>query len=275
MLANIERLRAWDYPCTAIDRAEAATLAPDVTLPPAGTADYAFAPDEGWVEVGPLVGRLLAAAMATGATVRWPAPVERLLVDGGRVTGVMVAGEHHAAGWVIDCAGCAAGALLVDHGPRPRQRASAGLLIVTEAAAIDLTPIVHAPGLHLRPDGNGRLLIGSDEVDATLVGLPPDAPAPGAFSAPTRDLLLRARAIVPALAGVEIESTRLCWRPMPADGLSAVGPIAHLPGYYLALTHSGVTLAPVLADLIATEIISERPAPALEPFRPGRLQTDA
>ena len=81
----------------------------------------------------------------------------------------------------------------------------------------------------------------------------------------------RARAIVPRLAGVEIESTRLCWRPMPADGLSAVGPVAALPGYYVALTHSGVTLAPVLSRLVADEIATGRPAAALAPFRPERL----
>jgi glycine/D-amino acid oxidase-like deaminating enzyme len=106
-----------------------------------------------------------------------------------------------------------------------------------------------------------------------LAGLPPDAPVPGAYAAPAREVLHRARAIVPALAAVEIESTRLCWRPLPADGLSAVGPIEGLAGYYLALTHSGVTLAPALADLIVAEVSGGEQAAALAPFRPGRLQT--
>jgi glycine/D-amino acid oxidase-like deaminating enzyme len=58
---------------------------------------------------------------------------------------------------------------------------------------------------------------------------------------------------------------------MPADGLSAVGPVPALPGYYLVLTHSGVTLAPVLSRLVAEEITTGAPPAMLLPFRPDRL----
>lgn len=270
---RVERLRAWDYPAALIERDEAQALAPGLRLPPAGVADFVFYAEDGWVETAGLIGRLLAAAAAAGATIRYPAPAERLLIEGGRVTGVAAAGTSYAADLVIDCTGIAAGALLPPHGLTVAQRPSAGLLVVTEAAPLRLERVVHAPGVYLRPDGNGRVLIGSEAIDAGLAGLPADAPAPGAVAAPCRDLLHRARAIAPDLAGVELESTRLCWRPMPADGLSAVGPLVALPGYYLAVTHSGVTLAPVLSRLIAEEITTGRPPAALLPFRPDRLVT--
>jgi glycine/D-amino acid oxidase-like deaminating enzyme len=218
---KVERLRAWDYPAALVARAEACSLAPDLTLPPAGEADFAFYAEEGWVEAAGLIGRLLAAARAAGATVRYPAPAERLLVESGRVAGVVAAGATYAADLVIDCTGAAAGALLRPHGLTIAQRSSAGILVVTEAAPLRLERVVHAPGVYLRPDGNGRVLIGSEAIDAGLAGLPADAPVPGPVAAPCRDLLHRARAIAPGAArllpGADPQRRHARPRPQPPD----------------------------------------------------------
>lgn len=40
---------------------------------------------------------------------------------------------------------------------------------------------------------------------------------------------------------------------------------------YVAVTHSGVTLAPFLGQAIAEEIARARVVPQLEPFRPARF----
>jgi glycine/D-amino acid oxidase-like deaminating enzyme len=42
-------------------------------------------------------------------------------------------------------------------------------------------------------------------------------------------------------------------------------------GYYLAITHSGVTLSPFLGAAVADEVVHGRRRPELEPFRPGRF----
>jgi glycine/D-amino acid oxidase-like deaminating enzyme len=105
---NVARLRAWDYAAESIDQTTASALAPDLRLPPAGTADFAHHPDEGWIEVVPLVAELLTSALAAGATLEYPAPAERLMVEGGRVVGVVSRGTPHHAEVVIDCSGIAA-----------------------------------------------------------------------------------------------------------------------------------------------------------------------
>ena len=116
-----------------------------------------------------MIARLLDGVEAAGGTVRSPAPAERLAVADGRVVGVVAAGTTHAAEAVVDCTGvAAAGSLLAPHGLRLAQRHSPGLLIVAEAAPVTLDRVVHAPGVYLRPDGNGRLLIGSAGIDAGL-----------------------------------------------------------------------------------------------------------
>jgi glycine/D-amino acid oxidase-like deaminating enzyme len=44
---------------------------------------------------------------------------------------------------------------------------------------------------------------------------------------------------------------------------------------YVAVTHSGVTLAAHLAQLITTELLSGTPAAELAPYRPGRFAATA
>jgi hypothetical protein len=58
---------------------------------------------------------------------------------------------------------------------------------------------------------------------------------------------------------------------MPADGRSVVGWLPGADGMYVAVTHSGVTLAAHLAGLIAAELASGAAAAGLAPYRPGRF----
>jgi len=43
-------------------------------------------------------------------------------------------------------------------------------------------------------------------------------------------------------------------------------------GLYVVATHSGMTVAPALGELVAGEILDERQSDALERFRPARFE---
>ena len=62
----------------------------------------------------------------------------------------------------------------------------------------------------------------------------------------------------------------LGYRPMPEDGLPVVGMSPGNASVYLAVMHSGVTLAPIMGRYIAREIINDDPIDELAPYRPGR-----
>jgi DNA-binding MarR family transcriptional regulator len=55
------------------------------------------------------------------------------------------------------------------------------------------------------------------------------------------------------------------------DGLPVVGWAGDVDGFYVVVSHSGVTLCLALGRLVAAEITEERAEPILEPFRPGRF----
>jgi glycine/D-amino acid oxidase-like deaminating enzyme len=85
------------------------------------------------------------------------------------------------------------------------------------------------------------------------------------------DVMRLAAEVIPALAAVKPEAARITARPIPKDGLSAIGPMPRAKGYYVVVTHSGVTLAPYLAKAVADEIAHGKTRPELEHFRPTRF----
>ncbi|KAJ8906197.1 hypothetical protein NDN08_002692 [Rhodosorus marinus] len=76
------------------------------------------------------------------------------------------------------------------------------------------------------------------------------------------------------LKGLDIKVDPLWFRPVPLDGLPIVGFSPEADNVYLAVTHSGITLAPLIAKLAAQEVKSQANSePNLDPFRIERFHS--
>ncbi len=264
---KIERLRAWGYPAEWITPRDLATLEPDLDRRAAGDAPIAYFPDEGWLDPVSYAHAMLTAARRHGARLTCGLGVTELVSRAGRVTGIRTGdGALHETDMVVNCAGRWADRL----GPDDRRLPLAptvGFLVFTPPVASSLSRVVRNPVCHMRPDGAGRLLLHRDETD-TLLTEPRD---PGPGSPEARDLVARATRLLPGIGPVAPEATRIAIRPIPRDGLSAIGRMPGTEGCYVAVTHSGVTLSPFLGIAVADEILSGHDRPELSPFRPARL----
>ena len=142
-----------------------------------------------------------------------------------------------------------------------------GFLVFTPPVAASLSRVVRTTVIDARPDGAGRLMLHWNPTDATLsfdTRLSPSMPE-------ARDLVRRARQLLPSIGEVEPEAVRIAIRPIPGDHLSAIGPMPRASGYYIAITHSGVTMSPFLGALVADEIVGGRQRAELAHFRPARF----
>jgi glycine/D-amino acid oxidase-like deaminating enzyme len=263
---KVERLREWGYRVEWRTAAELRELEPDLS-PLDDGARVAHYVDESWIDPLPLVGQLLAAARRHGAEVRNGAAVSRVVVTAGRVEAVEAGGGLFAADLFVNCAGPRAGAVAEMAGSSLPMRNSVGLLLTTEPAATTLAHVVHAPGIYFRPEGAGRLMLGSHGADRGEAPRREDA----ATSPVATEMLAAARRVLPALDGVEIEAARLGTRAIPADGMPAVGWLPGLDNLYAVATHSGITLALLLGRLAANELVGGAVEAALAPLRPSRL----
>jgi glycine/D-amino acid oxidase-like deaminating enzyme len=114
------------------------------------------------------------------------------------------------------------------------------------------------------------MILGSDVVD-DMIDETSDAET---LAAATRALLERGRRYLPELPADTHGHDALRQigvRPMPEDGRTIAGPLPGVPGCYVIATHSGITLAPLLGELIAEEIDGGEMPSMLAPFRPDRF----
>jgi glycine/D-amino acid oxidase-like deaminating enzyme len=261
----VARLAARGYSAAWISREHARSLEPDLSIP-ARVREVAFFSAEGWLDAPRAVRRLLTAAAASGAEVREATRV-RLGSRGDRVEAALVDGGAIDAESVLVCVGPATQAFLAPLGVTVPVGRVPGLLAVTSRPAQALGRVVHAPGIHLRPDASGGLLLGATDVD----GLITESSSRETAFAVAGQLLERAAPVFPAARDVRLVDARIGVRPMPGDGQTIAGPIPGLANAWMLATHSGVTLGPLLGRLIAGEIVGGTPSAVLAPFRPERF----
>jgi glycine/D-amino acid oxidase-like deaminating enzyme len=269
--ARVQRLTDWGYPARLVDVAEAAALEPALRAPPDVAA--AFFPDEGYILTEPLIARLVARAESRGAQVRTGEP--------GRVTGLdtspgapprvrTAAREVLEADEVICCAGRwtpeLAAVPLIPWGP---EGSAAPELVVRVGPVAPSAPVrvVHTPDLALRPHPGGLLHLEAEDA-AAAVDLHTPEPELRLWAA---ELLGRARRTVRGLDDARVADFKVCVRPLPADGQSIVGRLPGAEGLYVAVTHSGVTLAAHLSRLITADLTTGTPPAELAPYTPARF----
>jgi glycine/D-amino acid oxidase-like deaminating enzyme len=254
--------RGRGYPVRLVDAGELARLLPDARIGPVTAA--CFAPNDGQVEP-PLV---LAACRAEleRAGVRFVGGRARVHLDDDGVR-VEVGTEVLRPRACVLAAGAEAVQVAAAVGLEVPTVASPGMLVQTRPLPPLTDRVVYLPGepgpaVHLCQRADGSVLIG-ERTQETV------ATQPGLHHA--RALAVQAARFFPALAGVGVDKWWLAYRAMPADRLPIVGPLPWLDSLYLAVSHSGVTVAPVLGRLIAGEAADQLADGLLAPFRPARF----
>jgi glycine/D-amino acid oxidase-like deaminating enzyme len=267
---RVRRLAAWGYPARLVDPAGAADLEPALRLRVPG----AWFPEEGYLLTEPLIVRLVASAKSHGAQLRTgdPGRVTAIETGPGASPRVRTAdGAEHQADEVVCCAGRWTPALAPALARVPlipwdtRGSTAPGLVVrVGQVGASGPVRLLHTPELSLRPHPGGLHL---EAPDAAVDLYTPEAE----LSRWADELLRRARRTVRGLDDARVVEAKVCARPLPADGQSITGRLPGENGLYVAVTHSGVTLAAELSRLIATDLTTGTPPAPLAPYSPARF----
>ncbi|MBI3978393.1 MAG: FAD-binding oxidoreductase [Chloroflexi bacterium] len=265
----VRRLRAWGY------RVERATpeqvmrdLEPDLFVDPERVEEVFVLPGEGWVSgVGLCHGAVSAAVRRYGAQYVQDHVTGLSGPKTGAIDRVALAGgQTLSADVVINAAGPDAARLAALAGVKLPIRRQLGVLVATEPAPVNLRMVVHAPEMHVHPDGGYRLLLHRESYDHVIEEgqtLTIDHPL-------CAQAIVDALPILPGLRDVRAEGVRVGIRPMPLDGLPIVGFDPDVSGLYHVVMHSGVTLS-ALVGLLVTEELSGSELPELAPYRLSRF----
>ena len=280
LAARVHRLTGWGYRARLVDAAEAAGIEP--ALRPSPVASAAWFPGEAYLLTEPLIERLVAHVTNHGGTA--------LTGEQGRVTALdavpgaavrvrTATGAVLAADEVVCCAGRWTPGLAVLAAPAsavplltwdtPGSPAPELVVRVGPVTPAGPARVLHAPQIFLRPHSGGLLHLEAPD-------MPVDLHTPEAELRTLADeMLKRARRTVRGLDQARVVTYQVCVRPMPADGQSIVGRLPGAERVYVAVTHSGVTLAAHLSRLITAELTAGTDVPELAPYRPGRFTAAA
>lgn len=262
---KVRRLTDWGYDARIVSPEEVGEIEPETNIaeafPDAAIAHFG---GESWSDA-PLATRIIiGAARSLGAEARAGVEVVGIQVAGGGISATSVSGETFEADALVNAAGPDGSLVSAMVGREMPLDVFPGLIARVPTPPNTLRGLLHTPVINLRPDGPGYLAIHHDSVDEKI----PDS---ADLDALANELLERARKVIPVLQSSEVVELRPGRRPVPEDGYSCVGGVSGVPGYYEALTHSGVTLGPLVGRLLAEEITARQIDPLLAPFHPDRF----
>jgi len=274
--ANARQLEGSQYPVRAVAPGEIGQLDPNLATGPVSAAIYSSI--DGHLDPVHVTGRLLAAATAAGATVLYPCELTALDIASGQLRAVRTTQGTFALDRLVVAAGVDTPRLLAMAGFSLALRHAPGIL-AHSASLAPLTRLVHdaLSGVSFKQMTDGSV-VGTD------APTPPDTPAHQEIRAhaaqfPTEELrrahgeriLGKIAKFLPGVRAAPLERLTLGFRPMPTDELPVMGSLPTCRTIHVAVTHSGVTLAPIVGRLIAEEVLNGSRAELFAPYRPERF----
>ncbi|MDF2809595.1 MAG: hypothetical protein K0S56_626 [Microvirga sp.] len=265
---KLKLLQEWGYPAESLSHDDLQKLEPELNPDVVGNASVIFYPNDGWCDAVVYAGSVIGGAIERYGLTLVTGKVVGLQAHRGRCEGVTLHdGTTHEADVVVNCSGRWSNDVAEKSAYQIPLAPTVGLIAYTQAAGVKLKRALRTPLVNMRPDGGGRFMLRSNELDKLV--------AAGSDAVPlhpqAQDLLRRAKQVLPMLGPIEVEAVRIAIRPVPRDSYSAVGPVPDLSGYYVVVTHSGVTLGPFLGQAVTDEIVHGTKRPELSEFRPSRF----
>lgn len=226
-------------PTRVVMREEIAAMFPSLAAPEAAL----WSENDGVANPDLISEILLAAAVDRGARLAIGEAVQEIAAHGRRIT---VGDRVIEADHTIIAAGIASIDLLAALDCDLPLTGSPGMLMRTNPLPRLTDAFFAAPLAHLWQMADGRLIAGADyagtfdgtEIEATIA----------------RSLSTLAD-LFPNTGPIYEETHYITDRPIPADGLPIMGPVPGIDRVSVAVLHSGVTLAPVVGEMMSKWIL--------------------
>jgi glycine/D-amino acid oxidase-like deaminating enzyme len=266
---RVNRLQSWGYDIRELSADQIAEMEPGIRTENCTLGSWSAA--DGHVDAIAVTKACLALVEKQGGTLRYGTEVTGFRKHRGNVSAV-VAGEDEleCETVVLACGpdapeiGKLAGIHVHTYWNNEATLVTTPVGSVFRKTSVILTPYEDGPAVFVRQLRDGRVMTNLARGDA-----------PNQSPGPTEEQLVhslnKAIQYLPALEGATVDEIRRARKPIPKGGHPILGFVNTVPNLYLVSTHSGVTLAPLIGEMAAIEILNKVDVHLLKPFRPGRF----
>jgi glycine/D-amino acid oxidase-like deaminating enzyme len=259
------------YDAQLVDANQVAARISGVNAAAIPAAGAIFNPGEGWVDLPSMINYLASRLVELGGKLIINAGKASVITNGRRVTKISTVQSGKIA---VDAALLATGStvpqLAAEFGVTIPDATSRALLVKTRPMETRLRAVLNTPRVSLRPAPGGALAVDAGWTDSHI-----ETVADGSYRVPTEtinELLAEASQVLLSREPLSAATYGIGPKPVPGDGEPVLGRLGDIDGLYLAFTHSGATLALIVGELMAYEILIGEPNPLLAPFSVRRFQ---
>ena len=258
---RVEGFRKLGYPIDVVSHNQFRALEPNYGHPP-GRALHL--PMEAAIDPAAASQSLIKSACKNGAQAVFGEDVKALRFEDGRVSGVETRFGSLDARHVVVAAGIGAEDILASANVALPMANRFGVMLHSAPVEPILNHVIWGDRIHLKQQIDGRIVIG-EVFSEDWSDRCPDAIA--------EQMLADANRHLPEV-DLKIERITVGERPIPKDGMPVVGSVDGVEGLYIAVMHSGVTLAPIIGRMAADEILNGVDFDILKSYRLSRFQTE-
>ncbi len=258
------------YEAQLLQAEEVAGVIPGVAADAITRAGAIFNPGEGWVDLPSLIEHLLPEFGRRGGRLMENVGRASVVAEGGRVRAARLdSGERIEADAVLVAAGPGTPAVIAPLGIHIPDITPVSLLVKTQPLRHPLRAVLNTPRVAIRPTPDGAFVLDSGWSEEEVVTRPD-----GTYEvreSTLQGLLQEARAVLEGNPLLELATTGVGPKPIPADGDPVFGGLEGVEGCFVAFSHSGATLGLIAGELLAGEIATGESHPLLASFRAARF----
>lgn len=263
-------MRRNDYPARWVEQAEIPAVAVGVDPTAVAAEGAIFNPDEGWVDLGWLIDQLSWRFLRSGGVLKTFTGKARVVRTGNRARGVQLGdGEPVLADHVVLAVGASTPGMVAELGFELPDASERAALVQTMPITHPLSVTVNSEEVSVRPAPGGTLVMDSAELARNVT-----LDAAGRYrvsNAALESFLEAARSVLDGHPRLTVARCAAGLKPIPGDGYPVIGALPESDNVSVAFSHSAATLALIVGELLAAEILEGTEAAPLAHFRPSRF----
>ena len=222
-----------------------------------GNENIIFSKADGAIDPKDAISKMIAAIKKNGGSVLYPCKFEKIIESNNSFSKIKTSMGILKSENIVFCNG-----IDIDNSfninflkkPRP------GVIIKTNPKKDLINSVVYGPKIHAHQQSNGQVIIG-EQITAPI-------------EENSKNHLIRInkhfKNMVKGVSDLNPSEVLIGWRPIPKDDLPIIGRFKN-KSVYVAVMHSGISLAAIVGNLVSQEIVDEVDSLLLKDFRPSRF----